>query len=133
MPATTYLVNKLVDHQLGTSPYTSPTVYVGMSSTTPALNGTGVTEPSGGGYARVATSSSTFSAAVAGASANTLTITFPMATADWVGGANLTYGLAYDAPTGGNLLFYGTLAVASAVVTGAIATITPGGMTASLT
>jgi hypothetical protein len=33
----------------------APTLHVGLSSTAPNEDGTGITEPAGGGYARVAT------------------------------------------------------------------------------
>lgn len=129
MPQTTYLQNKLIDHSNGKTSYTMPTVYVGLSSTTPTLAGTGVTEPSSGAYARVATSGATWAAAASGASSNAATITFPTATGDWLSGANLTYGLLYDAATSGNLLGYGVLSVARNVLNGNIASIPIGGLT----
>ena len=76
MPASTYLANKLLDHQLGKTAYTMPTVYVGLSSTTPTVGGTNITEPSTGSYARVATSASTWTAASGGATSNAAAITF---------------------------------------------------------
>lgn len=133
MANTTYLSNKLIDHTLGKTSYTMPTVYVGLSSTAPTLAGTNVTEPSGGAYARVATSGSTWAAAASGATSNALAITFPTATADWLSGANLTYGLFYDAATSGNLLGFGVLSVARPVLNGNIATIPVGGLTRTIT
>ena len=118
MPATTYLANKLLDHQLGKTAFTMPTVYVALSSTTPALGGTNVTEPSAGAYARVATSGATWNAAASGTTANAAAITFPTATADWLAAANLTYGVLYDAVTAGNCLGYGVLTVAKNVLNG---------------
>ena len=118
MPISTYLANKLLDHQVGKTAFTMPVVHVGLSSTTPAASGSGVTEPSAGGYARVATTGATWQAAVAGISANVAAITFPKATADWSGGSNMTFGVLYDAATGGNLLGYAPLAVARNVLSG---------------
>lgn len=132
MPASTYLANKLLDHQLGKTSFTMPTVYVGLSSTTPALNGTGITEPSGGSYARVATSGATWNAAASGATSNAAAITFPTATADWASGANLTYGVLYDASTAGNVLAYGALTVAKNVLNGDTASIAIGGLTVTI-
>lgn len=132
MPASTYLANKLLDHQVGKTAYTSPTVYVGLSSTTPAIAGTGVTEPSTGSYARVTTSAATWATAASGSTSNAAAITFPTATADWASGSNLTYGVLYDAATGGNLLGYGALTVAKNVLNGDTASIAIGALTVTL-
>ncbi len=132
MPATTYLANKLIDHQLGKTSYTMPTVYVGLSSTTPALAGTGATEPSGGSYARVATSGATWSAAASGATSNAAVITFPTASADWSSAANMTYGILYDASSAGNMLGYAALSVAKNVLNGDTASIAIGALTLTI-
>lgn len=133
MPATTYLKNKIVDHQLGKAAFTMPTVYVGLSSTTPNLGGTGFTEPSTGSYARVATSGATWTSAASGASSNAAAVQFPTATGDWVAGANLTYGLLFDASTGGNLLGYSALTVNKAILNGDTASLPIGAITVTLT
>ena len=65
-----YLENKVLDHVVGKTAYTSPTVYIGLSSTTPAEDGTSVTEPSAGAYARVSTAAGDCAAAAAGANSN---------------------------------------------------------------
>lgn len=132
MPASTYLANKLLDHQLGKTAYTMPTVYVALSSTTPTTAGANVTEPSTGSYARVATSAATWNAASAGSSTNALAITFLTATGDWVGGSNLTYGVLYDASIAGNMLGFGALSVAKNVLNGDTASIAPSGITVTL-
>lgn len=113
-----YLENNVLDHVVGKTAFTSPTVYVGLSSTTPAEDGTNVTEPSTGSYARVSTAAGDWNAAAAGATANANAVTFAQASADWVAGANLTYLVAYDALTVGNELFYGLLTVAKPVLNG---------------
>ena len=132
MPASTYLANKLLDHQVGKTSYSMPTVYVGLSSTTPTLAGGNITEPSGGSYARVQTSGSTWNAANAGAIDNAQAITFPQASADWVSGSNLTYGVLYDAASNGNVLGYGALATPKNVLTGDTATIGAGQLTITI-
>src|SRR4051812_9418074 len=101
---TTYLADKILDHTTGKTAFTLPSVWIGLSSTTPGLDGSNVTEPSSGSYARVATTGSTWNVAAAGSVTNATTITFPLATGDWLAQANLTYGLLYDAATNGNLL-----------------------------
>lgn len=132
MPFSTYLANKLLDHTVGKTSYTMPTNYMGLSSTTPTTAGANVTEPSSGAYARVATSGTSWNAASAGAVTNSATLTFPTATADWVAGANLTYGVAFDASTSGNLLYFGALTTAKPVLNGDTVSIAPGGVSISL-
>lgn len=132
MPATHFLSGKLLEHQLGKTSYTMPTVYVGLSSTTPALGGTNVTEPSGGSYARVATSGATWGTAASSSITNAAAITFTQASADWLTGSNLTYGVLYDASSGGNLLAYGVLSVAKNILNGDTASIAIGQLTVSM-
>lgn len=113
-----YLENQVLDHVTGKLAYTKPTIYVGLSSTTPAEDGTNVTEPSTGSYARVTTAAGDWNSAAAGATANLNAITFAQASADWLAGANLTYLVAYDAITTGNPLWYGALTVPKPVLSG---------------
>lgn len=81
-----------------------PTVYAALFTAVGVDAGTGFTEVSGGSYARVATSGSTWNAA-SGSQPSTLTnngaIQFAQATANW--GTVIAFGL-YDALTNGNLL-----------------------------
>lgn len=132
MAITTYLANKLLEHQVGKTAYTMPTVYVALSSTAPTVGGTNVTEPSGGAYARVATSGATWGTAASGAITNAAAITFPTATADWLSASNLTYGVLFDASSGGNCLGYGVLAVAKNVLSGDTASIAIGDLDITL-
>lgn len=46
-----YWEDATLNHLFGKAAYTAPTIYVGLSTTQPAEDGTGVTEPSAGGYA----------------------------------------------------------------------------------
>lgn len=133
MPATTFLTSKLLDHQLGKTAYAMPIIYVGLSNSTPNLGGTGVTEPSGGAYARQTTVGATWTAAAAGSTSNAAAIAWAAASADWLTGSNMTHGVLYDALTGGNLLGYGALSVARPVLNGNIASIAIGGLVVTLT
>lgn len=128
----TYLADKVIDHVTGKTAYTSPTVYVGLSSTTPTVGGTNITEPSGGSYARVATSGATWNAAASGSTTNAATITFPTATADWLAQAPLTDVVLYDASTAGNFLGFGVMSVAKAILNGDVASIPSGSLTVTL-
>jgi hypothetical protein len=106
---TTYLRNKVLDHIYGATAYTAPaTHYLGLSTTTPAADGTGVTEPSGNNYSRVAITNNTtkFPNASAGAKANGEEIVFPTPSGSW---GTCTYWVLYDASSGGNLLNYGAI------------------------
>lgn len=113
----------------------APTIYVGLSSTTPTETGTNVTEPSGGSYARVATAASDWNAATDADPSvvdNANAIEFPAATADWVSAANLTHFVLYDASSGGNFLGAGALSVAKPVLDGDTASFPAGSLTVSL-
>lgn len=97
----------------------APTVYVGLSSTHPI--DVGVTEPSGGAYARVSTTAATWGAATLAdpsVSATILAITFPAPTADWLSGVLLPYVVFYDALTVGNLLGWAPVATPRSVLNG---------------
>lgn len=61
------------------------TVYIGLSTTAPADDGSNFTEPGSGSYARVAVTNdgSGWSAAVAGVKSCAAAIIFPTATASW--------------------------------------------------
>jgi len=132
MPFSVYLNNKLIDVSTGKASYTPPTVYVGLSSTTPAVAGTGVTEPSTGSYARVATSAATWNSAASSTTSNASAITFPTATADWASGSNMTHFVFYDASTAGNFLGFGALTTAKAILNGDTASFAAAALTITL-
>lgn len=121
-----YLENKILDHVLKNTSYTSPsTVYVGLFTSNPTDAGTG-TEVAGGSYAR---QSASFGAASNGTSATNAEISFPQATADW--GVVSHVGI-YDASTLGNLLMYTPLTDAKTVSNGDILKISSANLTVSL-
>ena len=71
---------------------TAPAIYIGLSSTTPAEDGTNVTEEGAGGYARVLVVAASWNAATLADPSlldNSVAITFAIATADWLSAANL--------------------------------------------
>lgn len=133
MPFSTYLKNKLLEHSVGKTSFTMPAnIYVALSTTTPAADGTGVTEPSGGSYARVSTSASDWATASAGSITNATNIVFPTATADWASGVNFTHGVIYDASTVGNVLGYGALSTAKNNLSGDTTSISASNLTITL-
>lgn len=117
----------LLDYFVAT--YGATTKYIGLSSTTPTEAGGNFTEPSGGAYARVSTTSADWGAASGTAPAvksNTAAKTFPTATAAWASGSNLTHFGIFDASTAGNLLAWGPLATAKPVASGDTASFAAG-------
>jgi hypothetical protein len=114
--------NNLLDVLLGAGANSvSPaTVYVALSTTTPANDGTNVTEPSGNGYARVAVTNDTthWPAASSRTKSNGATITFPTATASW---GTPTYAVIYTASTGGSVLAFGPIGTPTAIGANAVA------------
>jgi hypothetical protein len=110
-----YLENKVLDHILGKTAYTMPTVYVGLSTADPLDDASGLAEPSGGGYARVATTGATWNAATAGSASNAVAITFPQATGSW---GTVTHFALFDAASAGNMLASGALTTSKAVGSG---------------
>jgi hypothetical protein len=107
-------------------PSAPSTVYIALFSTTPLPDGTGGTEISAGGYARVAVAqgSASWNAQAGGGTSgtaefitNNAAITFPTATADW--GTIVGVGV-YDASTSGNLLYVGALTASRTVLNGDI-------------
>lgn len=112
----------ILDHIFSDPPYTPPTTfYLGLSSTVPAVDGSNFTEPSTGGYVRLATSASDWSGA-SGASpsvkANSTAFTWPVATDDWLAGAELVAFGLFDAPVAGSAVVLGELTVPKAVSAG---------------
>jgi len=116
-----YLENALLDHVLNQNTYTPPTtIYIALSTADPQDDGSGVSEPSGGGYARQPI---TFGAASNRRVTQDADVEFPQATADW---GTVTHWALFDASTGGNMLAYGDLASAKTVYEGNVPTIASG-------
>ena len=121
-----YLENKLLDHVLRNTSYTSPTtVYVGLYTSNPDEGNTG-TEVSGGSYARQPLSVTTASGGIVTSSAD---VSFPQATGSW--GTISHIGLL-DALTSGNLLMYTELTTSKVIESGDVLKIATGSLTASL-
>lgn len=102
MSWTTYLKNAVLDHIYNDPAYTAPSVYLAISSTAPAADGSNVTEPSGANYSRVQATTGAMSAAASGSKTNGSEITFPVPSGAWTA----THLCGYDASSGGNLLWY---------------------------
>ena len=115
-------LNRIMGNLFGTKTTPAlPTQYwLGLSSTSPGVDGTGVSEPSGGtsGYARVQLT--TLSEPTYGTISNTGAVSFNESTAPW---GTMTHYVIYDAPTSGNLLMFGALTISRAVEQNTVITI----------
>jgi len=106
---------ELLDHILKVESYTPPsTVYLALSLADPGEPGSGLSEPSGGNYAREVISFSTASARVISQSA---TIAFTQATGNL---GTITHWAIMDTLTGGTVMAYGPFSAATYVLTGTI-------------
>lgn len=97
---------KLLELIVGKTGFSTPTVYVAVSTTSPLEDGSGITEPSGLNYSRVATVGADWGNAANGEIANVENITFPEASGDW---GLIAYYALFDAISGGNMLVYDAL------------------------
>ena len=123
---TTYFLNLVAGnvYKTQTTPAIPTTLYIGLSTSTPTVDGSNVTEPStAANYARVQLSSLTIPSA--GVVTNSTDINFNESTANW---GTVTYFVIYDSATvgSGNLLQYGALSTARSVEAATIMTIKAG-------
>lgn len=107
-----------------TDPAIPEQYYIGLSTTAPAADGTGATEPSAdAGYKRLLLSN--LSEPANGLVANQDDVNFDESTASW---GTITHYVIYDSPAvnGGNLLMYGELSTPRSVESATIMTIKAG-------
>lgn len=96
----------------------APPIYVALSTAAIGEDGSGIAEPVGNGYARVATVAADWNdATLADPSLldNAAAITFPEATGAW---GTITHFALFDAVTGGNYLASGALTLAKSPTDG---------------
>lgn len=110
-----YSENALLDYIFNSGSFKA-TLYFGLSTADPLDDGSGLAEPSGGAYARVAVTANAtnFPAASGGSIANGTAITFPTATAGW---GTVTHVAVFDAASGGNLIVHGALTASKTIDT----------------
>ncbi len=115
----TFLANEMLDHILDGATFTQPTAsWLALYTTMPNAGDTGGVEVTGGSYARVDSSGSTMwdaPNATGGFTANTSTLTFPVASANW--GTVVGMGIR-SANAAGNLYFFKTLTASKTVYSG---------------
>src|SRR5690349_8798175 len=124
MSKSDYLENKLLDHQVGKTSYTMPTVYVGLFTAAPSDSGGG-TEVSGGSYARKSTAGADWNAASGGSTTNANAITFVTATGSW---GTVTHWGLFDASSAGNLLRWAALGTSKTIGNGDTASFAAGAL-----
>lgn len=123
---TNYLEDAVLNHVFRNTALTSPTtVYLALFTASPGEAGGG-TEVSGGSYAREAI---TFGAPSSDQIANSGSISFPTATANW---GTITDIAIMDAASAGNMLAYGPLAASKTVNSGDSISFAIGALTLSL-
>jgi hypothetical protein len=114
---TDYTNSKLLDMIFGSAVYPPPaTLYLGLSLS--GANKSGRTsEPSSGGYARVAltNNATNFPAAIGGEKSNAVQVTFPAPTADWGTVQSL---FVVDSSSGGNVIAMADLTVPWTITSG---------------
>ena len=124
-----YWENEILDHLFGKGSYTPPTIYVGLSTADPMDDASGLAEPSGNSYARVATAGADWNVASGGAIANANDITFPEATGSW---GTMTHFALFDAASAGNMLAHGALNVSKSISSGDTAKFASGDLDVTL-
>jgi len=107
----------MLDHIFGGGDFTRPaSLFIALYTVAPTDAGGGV-EVSGGAYARAeaVNNPSNWPAAALGSKQNGLPITFPTALSSW--GEIVAFAI-HDAPSGGNLLYWGAVSPAKVVGSG---------------
>jgi len=136
---TNYLENKLVDHLFRAQTLSAPaTLYIGLLTSAPSDTGGG-TEISGNNYSRVAVTSSlanwagtqsagstVASSGTGGQTSNNAAITFATPSGTW---GTASHFAIYDAASSGNMLFYGSLAIAKTINQGDTVSFPAGSLT----
>ena len=125
-----YWENAVLDHLFDKGSYTPPTIYVALSTADPTEDGSGIAEPSGNNYSRVATQASDWNAAANGEITNATAITFNTASGGSWG--TLTHFALFDDPTAGNMLVHGQLTAPQAIANSETAKIPAGDLSITL-
>lgn len=132
MGMTNYLKNSILEDLFRGVAYTSPSVvYVAISKTAPTELGTNCTEPNTASYERLSVTSNevNWANAVNGSISNSITLRFREAEESWTSQASpITHWAIFDAPTDGNMLFFGALSKSQEVPRGSIVELPEGGL-----
>ena len=126
----TYFLNCIMGNVFMTklSPTLPKKVYLGLSSTAPQVDGTGVSEPlASAGYQRVELTN--LGEPVNGVVSNGGEIQFDVSSASW---GTITHFVLFDSPTDGNLLMFNQLSQSRSVETATIVMVKTGSLKLTL-
>lgn len=126
----TYFLNCIMGNVFMTklSPTLPKKVYLGLSSTAPQVDGTGVSEPlASAGYQRVELTN--LGEPVNGVVSNGGEIQFDESSASW---GTITHFVLFDSPTDGNLLMFNQLSQSRSVETATIVMVKTGSLKLTL-
>lgn len=126
-----YAAKKLLDHLFAKATWASPTIKVALSTADPGESGTGLAEPSGNNYTRVATTGASWNAATSAdpsVATNATQILFPTPSGSW---GLCTHFALMDGDTA-NVIASGTLDVPQTPVSGNIVSFEAGQLSLSL-
>lgn len=113
MSLSDYGEGKILDHLFSIAAYTAPTIYIAVSTADPLEDGSGLAEPVGNGYTRIATAGADWTR-TGNVVSNGAVETFPEATGSW---GTLTHIALMDASTAGNVIASSALTASKAVAT----------------
>ncbi len=108
-----YAENALMDHVFNAA-ISTPSFYIGLSDTDPTNDGSGINEPVGASYARVAVAPAVWSTSTILSLQNEIPIAFSKALEDWF---TASHYIVMDALTGGNMWGWGTFDEPKVIVT----------------
>jgi len=135
MSLSNFSENQFLDAAMGSTAFLGVnTLWVGLSTADPGEDASGLAEPSGNGYARVAmvNSSNAWSAAASGVKRNAIAVTFPTATGSW--GSVSHFAIWTNATSNGlNVLFgSGPLGASRNVISGDVPTMGVGSLSVTI-
>ena len=110
MSYSNYLEAAVLDHLFDESAYTAPTWYVALSTADPTEDGSGIAEPVGNGYTRIALGATTRTVSEV---VNDAAVTFAEASGSW---GTISHIAFFDAASAGN--FLGSNALDSSLAVG---------------
>ena len=126
---TNYAEGKILDHIVGKTSFTMPSVWVALFTAAPSDTGGG-TECTGGSYARKSTAGTDWNATgTDGTTENAAVITFITPTGSW---GTATHFALFDAATVGNMLAWADLTTPQAIGTGNTVTFAIGALVLTL-
>jgi hypothetical protein len=118
----TYAQDKILDHILKVAAYTPAThLYLGLSTADPLEDGSGLTEPSSGAYARVICDD--WEIANLRKTRNATELVFTAASNSW---GTMTHWAIFDHISSGNMIAFGELYESKNVVTGIVVSVLAG-------